>query len=288
MERKAFEVVHPEKGIKVHDTLTSLEYKEDNGTFLKRKVRLCARGDQQVEGESFTSSDLYAPTLKALEARLLAVTAAEHGCPLLKTDTRQAFLYGEMEESEKVCSRPPDWWLEPIQEGHVLLLLKSMYVTKQAARRWHIRISDWMEQNGYPAVNRKKTIFMKSQGSNFIIHGLFVDDMMHVPTCDKLREELLTLYRKDFEITGGGLMETFQGMEAKQPGKAIKLHLDSYIQEALKDYKEYIKKSLRLKRVPMSPGLVLDNEGCPDLPDPRKQKYYRSFIAKLQFMASRI
>jgi hypothetical protein len=286
MERKAFKVVRPEKGIKIHDTLTRLEYKEDNGTFLKRKVRLCARGDQQVEGESFTSSDLYAPTLKAPEARLLAAIAAEHGCPLLKTDTRQAFLYGEMEEGEKVYIRPPDWWPEPIPEGHVLLLLKSMYGTKQAARRWHIRISDWMEQNGYPAVNSEKTIFMKRQGSDFIMHGLFVDDMMHVPTCDKLRDEFLTLYQKDFEITGGGLMETFLGMEVEQPGKVIKLHLDSYIQEVLKDYKEYIQKSLRPKRVPMSPGLVLDNEDCPDLPDPRKQKYYRSFVAKLQFAAS--
>jgi hypothetical protein len=165
---------------------------------LKQKARLCARGDQQVEGESFTSSDLYAPTLKAPEARLLAAIAAEHGCPLLKTDTLQAFLYGEMEEDEKVYIRPPDWWPEPIPEGHVLLLLKSMYGTKQAARRWHIRISDWMEQNGYPAVNSEKTIFMKRQGSDFIIHGLFVDDMMHVPTCDKLRDEFLQLYQKDF------------------------------------------------------------------------------------------
>ena len=52
----------------------------------------------------------------------------------------------------------------------------------------------------------------------------------------------------------------------------IKLHLDSYIQEVLKDYKEYVKKSLRPKRVPMSPGLVLYNEDCPDLPDLRNQK----------------
>ena len=37
MERKAFnlKVVRPEKGIKVHDTLTRLEYKEDIRTFLK-------------------------------------------------------------------------------------------------------------------------------------------------------------------------------------------------------------------------------------------------------------
>ena len=65
----------------------------------------------------------------------------------------------------------------------------------------------------------------------------------------------------------------------------IKLHLDSYIQEVLNEYTEYIKKSLRPKRVPMSPGLVLNNEDCPVVPDPSKQKYYRSFLTKLQFVA---
>ncbi len=48
-------------------------------------------------------------------------------------------------------------------------------------------------------------------------------------------------------------------------------HLDSYIQEVLTEYKEYIKKALRQKRVPMSPGLVLDNEDCPLTPVPQKQ-----------------
>jgi hypothetical protein len=78
-----------------------------------------------VEGESLISSDLYAPTLKAPEARLLAAIAAEHGCPLLKTETRQAFLYEEVEEDEKVYIRRPSCWLEPIPDGHVLLLLKT-------------------------------------------------------------------------------------------------------------------------------------------------------------------
>ena len=48
-------------------------------------------------------------------------------------------------------------------------------------------------------------------------------------------------------------METFLGMEVEQPRKVIKLHLDSYIQEVLTGYKVYIKKSLRPKRVLMSP-----------------------------------
>ncbi len=78
--------------------------------------------------------------------------------------------------------------------------------------------------------------------------------------CDKLRDEFLALYQRDFEITGGGLMETFLGMEVEQPGKGMTLHLDSYIQGVMTEYKEYIKKSLRPKRLPRSPGLVLDNE----------------------------
>jgi hypothetical protein len=72
----------------------------------------------------------------------------------------------------------------------------------------------------------------------------------------------LELYQKDFEITGGSFMETFLGMEVEQLGKAMKLHLDSCIQSLLAEYKEFLKKSLRPKRVPMSPGLELNNEDC--------------------------
>ena len=86
-----------------------------------------------------------------------------------------------------------------------------------------------MEQHGYPEVNSEKTIFMKRQGADFIMHWLFVDDMMHIPTCDRLKNEFLELYKKDFDITGGGLMESFLGMEVEQPGEVIRLHPDSYI-----------------------------------------------------------
>ena len=66
-------------------------------------------------GVSYDPSDLYAPTLKAPEARLLVAITAEHDCPLLKTNTRQAFkfIYKYMGEDEKVYIRPPDWWPEP-------------------------------------------------------------------------------------------------------------------------------------------------------------------------------
>jgi hypothetical protein len=123
-----------------------------------------------------------------------------------------------------------------------------------------------METNGYHEVKSEKKIFMKREGTDFIMHGLFVDDMVHIPACDRLKNEFLELYQKDFEITGGGLMETFLGMEVDQPDKVIRLHLDKYIRSVLDEYKEFIKKSHRPKRVPMSPGLVLNDEDCPLFP----------------------
>ena len=270
-ERGVFKVVKPEPGVKILDTLTRLEYKEDNGEFIKCKARLCARGDQQVDGVNYKETDLYAPTLKAAEGRLLMAIAASNGHKIYKTDTKQAYLYGDMGD-DIVYLRPPDWWPEPIPEGHVLLLVKSIYGTKQAARKWHTHISDWMIRNGYLAVNSEKTIFKKTKGSDYIIHGLFVDYMMHISSCDKLRAEFMKKYATDFEITGGGLMKTFLGMEVEQGDAGINLHLDHYVQTVLTEYKDYIKKSLRPKKVPISPGVVLHPDQVPAVPDKLKQK----------------
>ena len=44
-QREVFKLVKPAPGVRIHDTLTRLEYKEDNSEFLKCKERLCARGD---------------------------------------------------------------------------------------------------------------------------------------------------------------------------------------------------------------------------------------------------
>jgi hypothetical protein len=77
-------------------------------------------------------------------------------------------------------------------------------------------------------------------------------------------------------------------MEVEQPGKVIKIHLDSYIETlaVLNDYKEFT--LLPNFRVPRSPGVVLNHhhEDCPTLLDPRKQKHCQSFVANLQFAAS--
>jgi hypothetical protein len=81
-------------------------------------------------------------------------------------------------------------------------------------------------------------------------------------------------------------METFLGMVVEQDDKSTKIHLDNYVKEVIAEYSDYIKKMLLSKKVPISPGAAFRAEDIPELPDPTKQKYYRSFVAKLQFAAT--
>jgi hypothetical protein len=57
---------------------------------------------------------------------------------------------------------PLDWWQELIPKGYVILLIKSICGTKQAARKWHDHIPNWMIRNDYLPVFRKRTISKKT------------------------------------------------------------------------------------------------------------------------------
>jgi hypothetical protein len=97
-----------------------------------------------------------------------------------------------------------------------LQLKKNIYGTRQAARAWHVRLSTWMEglstwmeEHEYMPVNNEKTMFMKWEVEDFIIHGVFVDDFKTIPTSKKLKDEFERLYSADFEYTDGNLMTHF-------------------------------------------------------------------------------
>jgi hypothetical protein len=282
--RGAMVFATPKPGSKILGTTTRTEYKTDNGTFIKRKVRMCVRGDQQTEGLDYHQEDLYAPVVKAAEVRLLTAIAAQHKCTVYKTDCKQAFLYGELEEGVDIYIRPPDWWPEPTPPGQALQLMSAIYGTKQAARAWHSKISTWMVSTGYKAVNDEKTIFMRREGDEFLIHGLFVDDMKHITNGLRLYKEFLDKYAAAFDITGGHAMDSFLGMAMEQGDGFINIHLDDYTRLMLEEYSAFVNKPLRSKHLPMSPNHYLTGDDLPQVPDAR-QSFYRSFVQKLQYLA---
>ena len=125
---------------------------------------------------------------------------------------------------------------------------------------------------------------MEHVGDEWIMRCLFANDMIHAATSDELCDHFISEYREDFDITLVDVMSSFLGMEIKHNKENLAIYLDTYIQETLAEYNAAVTKFLKPKQVPMQPGIMLELEGCPESPDP--VKVYRSFVAKLQFVAS--
>ena len=127
---------------------------------------------------------------------------------------------------------------------------------------------------------------MKWDEAYFIIHSVFVDDFSAIPTAQRLKDEFETLYSRDFEATGRSPMTTFSGLAVEEDDLGISLHLDKYMEKLIEEYDQLIrKKFIKPKTVPMTPGLLLDNANCPDLPDAVKQKQFRLMLPKVRFAA---
>jgi hypothetical protein len=69
-------------------------------------------------------------------------------------------------------------------------------------------------------------------------------------------------------------MTSLLGLEVKQDKGQIQLHLNTYVNEMLEDYKAYIKLDSKPKRMPMQPEVVLIKDNAPETPDPKEQKIH--------------
>ncbi len=86
--------------------------------------------------------------------------AAQYGCKLLKSDTKQAFLNGEIGD-EKIYIRPQDWWPEPVAQGHALLLMNACTeLGRQPVNHGFRELDGWNRMTIWQtlAVNNEKTI----------------------------------------------------------------------------------------------------------------------------------
>ena len=72
-----------------------------------------------------------------------------------------------------------------------------------------------MEVHEYHAMNNENIMFMKGERSDYIMHGLFVDEMMHTSTSEKMLAQFFKPYAQLFNHTGGDLMKTFLGMDSE-------------------------------------------------------------------------
>ena len=90
----------------VHRALRQVNSREGPYVHLAHMMR----GDQQEPKKHYSDDpdELYTPAIKSTELKFLIALATKLGKPLYETDTKQAFLSGNMGD-KRILVSPPDW-----------------------------------------------------------------------------------------------------------------------------------------------------------------------------------
>ena len=173
---------------------------DKDGYIVKSKARLVAWGFSQVHTVDFL--EIYAPTSAASSVQLLVAIAVKNDWELRQLDVKQAFIQADLDFD--VFMKLPDGCGD--KSGKVVKLNKSVYVRKQAGRRWAMHLGDVvLRKVGKEECKADPCVFrLIRDGVVVMIACVHVDDITvagESEACDFLS----TCVLEEFQTTGGEL-----------------------------------------------------------------------------------
>lgn len=166
-----------------------------DGEIERYKARLVAKGYSQKEGIDY--KETFAPVLKYKSLRILLAIAAIKDLEIKQMDVETAFLNAPMKE--EVYMEQPEGFHDG-DNRNVLLLLKTLYGTKQAPHEWNSTLNDFIVSHNFSrCVSDTCTYIRRSKSDKPIIIAVFVDDIIIL--YDKTDESEWLEYKKAFMST---------------------------------------------------------------------------------------
>ncbi|SCV69644.1 BQ2448_2664 [Microbotryum intermedium] len=187
--------------------------------------------------------DTYAPVARSSTILFLIALAAAQSLHLEQFDFDCAFLNGKM--TEDVYVRYPKGWTGPQTPCKYLMLVGSMYGTKQAPHA---------------------CLYIKHSGSSFAIITLYVDDGLIASNDQSFLDAELSSLHEVFKLKRLGPVSYFLGFEIHRTADYILVHQSKYIRTMLEKF-DFASPSKRRAFTPMDdrPSLRIDNTPFPDV-----------------------
>ena len=216
-----FEIAHPPPGTKIIQSqfIYGTKMKPITGEIIY-KARCVAKGFQQRFGLDYL--DTYAPTVSIVGFKIVLVLAIELGLSLYQFDVTAAFLNTPLKEVI---------WMEPPFSdgtGRKWRLLKSIYGLKQAAADWHHQFSSILTEFGFKVVHADRSLFVFSDGPEFAIICLWVDDGLIAARQQHTIDRIVTFLQSKLTLTSGPANK-FIGIEINILTNQIEIHQSAYI-----------------------------------------------------------
>jgi hypothetical protein len=128
------------------------------GTVVRNKSRLVAKGYFQEEGIDFEKS--FAPVARLEAVQIFLAYAAHQNMVVYQMDVKTAFLNGQLREVVYVSQ--PEGFVDPEHPNHVYKLKKSLYGLKQGPRAWYDKLSTFLLANNFSKGSVDPTLFTKT------------------------------------------------------------------------------------------------------------------------------
>ena len=198
-----------------------------DGTLEKLKARLVARGFSQMYGIDYT--DTFAPTVKFDTIRLFLVIVALEDLECHQVDVNNAFTESFLKE-EIYMKPPPDVDLAP---GQALLIRRSLYGLKQAARDWHERCVKELRKLGFEQTAADSCLLRHNERGILLL--VYVDDIQVAAQSMQQVNWFKNEFKKVFKIKDLGEIDKILGIRITRNRKARTLRIDQshYLSEVL-------------------------------------------------------
>ena len=254
--------------------------KKANGT---RRGRVNARGFEMVDGEHYDEDAKAAPVVQKITICIVMVLMLMAGWMSRVVDVRGAFLHGTFEKDRKVYMEVPQGF-EKFYPGNVVLLLKkTLYGTKQAARAFWLKLLAVLKLMHYQRNKADPCLYYCWTEWGLCLMISWVDDIFIAGPKEAV-DMVATDIQKHFEIDDQGELHEYVGCKIdwdKEQGR-IKWTQPVLLQSFKDEFD--LPTTGREPMTPATPGEVLQKTEEGSELDEQPHSIYRQGVGKLLHM----
>lgn len=198
------------------------------------KARWVVFGNHQIKGLDF--NDTHASVGMTDSLRILFAIAAHLGMKVCQFDVVTAFLNGEM--GDTVYSRQVTGFVHPTHPGRVWLLNKSLYGTRQAARRWQQHFNKTAAKFNLTPCPSDNAVYVCKDDLGLLILHLHVDDSMVFASSMDVMDRFKTFIHGEYDLKWTDKPSLYLGIriDISDNGTLIGINQSHYIESTLEKF----------------------------------------------------
>jgi hypothetical protein len=224
----------------------------------------------------------------------LAIAACNEKCSIGKLDVKGAFIQTEMSGTpvyikcagklKSIILRTYPKLADYVSEDGVLYckLLKALYGCVQASKLWYLKLSQFLEREGYQRCEVDPCIFRRVEGEMVHLLVVYVDDVLIIaPEREVRRIEKRCVEEFKWVTLEVGNVHSYLGMQLKFMKGCVEIDMRNYLDEILKSFG-----GLKLYQGPAGSGLFDVTPETKKLEVVDGKRFHR-VVAKLLYLSKR-